>query len=84
MPYRRFLVANATGGIVWAFGTASCLRGRALRPRSICRNFSWIALVVAVLFGIATSLFLRRRAAAATRREADEDATTPTSPPTTR
>jgi len=78
MPYRRFLVANATGGIVWAFGNRlRDLPRPGVRPRKYLQDFSWIALVVAVLFGIATSLFLPPPGRRATRREADEDATTP-------
>ena len=63
VPYRKFLLANATGGILWSFGTAFTvyLAGRA--AERYLQDFSWVALVVAILFGLASTLYLRRRAA---------------------
>jgi uncharacterized protein YcfJ len=63
VPYRKFLVANAAGGILWSFGTAFAIYYAGRAAEKYLRGFSWIALVVAVLFGIGTTLYLRRRAA---------------------
>jgi membrane protein DedA with SNARE-associated domain len=71
VPYPKFLIANATGGIVWAGGTAAViyLAGRA--AERWLKNFSWIALAVAVLVGAGSTLYLRSRAM---RRQAEQDA----------
>ena len=71
VPYRRFLVANASGGIVWATGTALVVYYIGRAAEEYLRDFSWIALAVAIVFGIITTLLLRRRAA---RIEAKIDA----------
>jgi membrane protein DedA with SNARE-associated domain len=63
VPYRTFLVANACGGIVWSFLTAFAVYAVGRTAERYLQGFSWVALVVAVLFGIATTLLLRRRAA---------------------
>ncbi len=62
VPYRRFLVANAAGGIIWAFGTTFVIRFVGNAAERWLKGFSWIALVLALLAGAATTLYLRRRA----------------------
>ena len=61
MEWRRFLVANAAGGIVWAliFGLAAYYGGKAFERLSTPINISLgiVGLVTIVLF----TLFLRRR-----------------------
>jgi membrane protein DedA with SNARE-associated domain len=75
VPYRRFLAANASGGIVWAFGTTFAIYYAGRAAERWLKDFSWVALVVAVLAGIASTMVLRRRATRAdTAREADEAA----------
>lgn len=81
VPYRKFLIANATGGIVWAFGTTFAIYYAGRAAERWLKDFAWIALVVAVLAGLASTLVLRsraRRAEAAppaeTTRDADEAA----------
>jgi membrane protein DedA with SNARE-associated domain len=76
VPYRKFLVANAAGGIVWAFGTAFAIYYAGRAAEKYLRGFSWVALVVAVLFGIGTTLYLRRRAARAHQLLDDDDPST--------
>jgi membrane protein DedA with SNARE-associated domain len=76
VPYRKFLVANAAGGIAWSFGTAFAVYYAGRAAEKYLRGFSWIALVVAVLFGIATTLYLRRRAARAHQLLDDDDPST--------
>jgi membrane protein DedA with SNARE-associated domain len=79
VPYRKFLIANASGGIVWAFGTAFAIYGAGHAAERYLKGFSWLALVVAVIFGIGTTLYLRRRAARADALLDDGDpATNPT------
>ncbi len=65
VPYRKFLIANASGGIVWAFGTVYLLYFVGQAAKAWLHDFAWIALVVAVIAGLLTTLYLRRRAAAA-------------------
>jgi membrane protein DedA with SNARE-associated domain len=65
VPYRKFLVANAGGGITWAFGTTFVIYSLGRVAEKWLKDFSYIALVVAVVAGIVSTLYLRRRAAAA-------------------
>ncbi len=67
VPYPRFLAANAAGGIVWAGGTSLVIYKVGQAAEHWLSRFSWIALVVAVLFGVGSTLFLRSRA----RRRSD-------------
>ena len=77
VPYRRFLVANASRrnrlgvrhrlAVIYAAGRTA---------EHYLQNFSWVALAVAILTGIASTLFLRRRAARRRQLEAEEPATT--------
>ena len=62
VPYPRFLTANASGGIVWAGGTTVVIFYAGKAAERWLQGFSWVALVVAVAAGIATSLILRSRA----------------------
>lgn len=71
VPYPRFLVANASGGITWASGTAFAIWGLGRAADQWLSEFSWVALVVAVLIGVVTTLVLRRRASLAMRAAAE-------------
>jgi membrane protein DedA with SNARE-associated domain len=62
VPYRKFLLANAAGGIAWAAGTALAVYFIGKAAEKWLSKFSWIALIVAVLIGIATTLIIKRRA----------------------
>jgi membrane protein DedA with SNARE-associated domain len=73
VPYRKFLLANASGGICWAFGSAFVVYWVGRAAQRWLEEFSWIALVVAVLGGIATTLLLRRRAARARSHAVDDE-----------
>ncbi|MGE5827226.1 MAG: DedA family protein [Micromonosporaceae bacterium] len=73
VPYRKFLVANASGGICWAFGTAFVVYWAGRAAQRWLEDFSWIALAVAVLFGIATTLYLRHRASRARSHAVDDE-----------
>jgi membrane protein DedA with SNARE-associated domain len=62
VPYRKFLIANASGGIVWAFGTTFLLYYVGRAAERWLKDLSWAALVIAVLCGVASTIWLRRRA----------------------
>ena len=62
VPYRRFLVANAAGGLVWAFGTTYLLFYVGQAAEHWLKDISWAGLVLAVLAGVASTAWLRRRA----------------------
>ncbi len=61
MPYPRFLVANASGAVLWAGGTTAVVYYLGLAAERWLARFSWVALVVAVLVGVAGTLLLRER-----------------------
>jgi membrane protein DedA with SNARE-associated domain len=60
--YPKFLLANASGGIVWAGGTAAAVYAVGRAAEKWLADFSWVALALAVIAGGATTLFLRHRA----------------------
>ncbi|MFE9869253.1 DedA family protein [Micromonospora sp. NPDC005686] len=62
VPYRRFLVANAAGGLVWAFGTTYLLFYVGQAAEHWLKDISWAGLVLAVLAGVVSTAWLRRRA----------------------
>jgi membrane protein DedA with SNARE-associated domain len=65
VPYRKFLMANAAGGVVWAYGTTFAIYFAGQAAERWLKQFSWIALVVAVAAGLGTTMLLKRRAARA-------------------
>ncbi len=69
VPYPRFLAANASGGIIWAAGTAYLVWALGRAAERWLSDFSWIALVVAILIGIGTTMYLRHRAARSLRTQ---------------
>jgi membrane protein DedA with SNARE-associated domain len=74
MRYRHFLAANASGAVVWAGGTTAVVYYAGLAAERWLSRFSWIALVVAVVIGIAMTLVLRERTARAIAElEAEHD-----------
>jgi len=73
VPYGKFLLANATGGIVWASGTAFVIWGLGAAAERWLSGFSWVALLVAIVFGVVTTLVLKRRSHRAMHREYDEE-----------
>ena len=73
VPYRTFLMANAAGGIVWAGATTATIYFAGKTAEKYLKDFSWVALLVAIMFGLVTTLILRRRAAKATAQLADDD-----------
>ena len=72
MPYRRFLVANATGAVFWAGGTTAVVYYLGLAAERWMSRFSWVALVVAVVVGVAVTLVMRERTGRAIAALEDE------------
>ncbi|MFL6112331.1 MAG: DedA family protein [Catenulispora sp.] len=62
VPYPKFLLANASGGIIWASGTAFLIWGLGRAAERWLSGFSWVALLVAIVLGIVTTLIIRHRA----------------------
>ncbi|WP_203847867.1 DedA family protein [Dactylosporangium siamense] len=81
VPYGKFLVANALGGLTWAFGTVFVIYKVGETAEKYLKDFSWIALAVAVVAGLATTLWLRRKAAAEARALREEAEKTPATAP---
>jgi membrane protein DedA with SNARE-associated domain len=61
MPYWKFLIANALGGICWAGGTTALVYSVGKVAEAWLQRFSWLGLVAAVVFGLASMLVMRRR-----------------------
>jgi membrane protein DedA with SNARE-associated domain len=80
VPYRRFLFANASGGIVWAFGTSLVIYNAGRAAEHWLKDLSWAALLVAIAVGIGTTMYLRRRARRAEVLLTDDDPATEPSP----
>jgi len=80
VPYRKFLIANAAGGIVWASGTAFAIYLAGHAAEKYLKDFSWIALIAAIVIGLSTTVYLRRRAARAESLLNDADPTTNPTP----
>jgi membrane protein DedA with SNARE-associated domain len=68
MVYPRFLAANVAGGVLWAGGTTALVYYLGIAAERWLSSISWVALVVALLCGIAAALFLRHRLAEAVAR----------------
>ncbi len=73
MPYPRFLVANALGGIVWAGGTTAAVYLLGVVAERWLSRFSWIALAVAVVGGLMIGWLVKRRTASMVERYAAEE-----------
>ncbi|MET8338555.1 DedA family protein [Streptosporangium canum] len=74
MPYWRFLTANVLGGIAWAGGTTAVVYYLGRVAEKWLKGFSWAGLALAVLFGVATTLLVKRRAARMAAQETEEPA----------
>jgi membrane protein DedA with SNARE-associated domain len=61
MRYPRFLAANAAGAVCWAGGTTAVVYFLGLAAERWLARFSWVALVVAVIAGLALSKVLKER-----------------------
>ncbi|MDI3314071.1 MAG: DedA family protein [Mycobacterium sp.] len=61
MRYPRFLAANVSGAICWAGGTTALVYYAGVAAERWLERFSWIALIVAVIFGLGAAALLRER-----------------------
>jgi membrane protein DedA with SNARE-associated domain len=62
VPYRKFLLANASGGLAWAFGTVWAIYWIGEAAEQYLKRFQWAALVVVLLAGVLTTWWFKRRA----------------------
>ena len=65
MHYPRFLAANVSGAVCWAGGTTALVYFAGMAAERWMERFSWIGLVVAVVFGLTAAILLRERTARA-------------------
>jgi membrane protein DedA with SNARE-associated domain len=62
-------MANAAGGICWAGGLTAAVYYLGEVADKWFSRFSWLALVVAVLFGLGMGLVIKRRTSKAAERD---------------
>lgn len=65
MPYSHFLLANALGAMCWAGGTAYGIYFLGQVAEKWMKNFSYVGLIVAIVFGVLASTVMKRRMNAA-------------------
>jgi membrane protein DedA with SNARE-associated domain len=61
MPYRKFLVANVLGGIVWAGGTTAAVYSLGVIAETWLSRFSYFGLILAVVAGLSIGWLVKRR-----------------------
>lgn len=61
MHYRRFLAANVLGAVCWAGGTTLLIYLLGKVADRWLKDFSWVALLVALVVGVAAAVLLRHR-----------------------
>jgi membrane protein DedA with SNARE-associated domain len=61
MPYGRFLVANACGGIAWAAGMTYLIWFLGVAAGPWLSRLSWFGLAAAAVVGVMISLLIRRK-----------------------
>jgi membrane protein DedA with SNARE-associated domain len=81
MPYGRFLLANASGGIVWASGLTYIIWFLGQAAEKWLSRVSWIGLVVALLVGVAVTLLIRRRTTKLVEQHETATHSSPDAPP---
>ncbi|MFD3517942.1 DedA family protein [Streptomyces sp. NPDC058657] len=81
MPYWKFLIANVLGGILWAGGTTAVIYSVGVVAEAWLKRFSWLGLVVAVVFGLTSMLVLKNRAKKAGAKPETGNAATPAPAP---
>jgi len=72
VPYRKFLIANASGGLVWAFGTVWAIYWIGEAAEQYLKRFQWAALAVVLLAGVITTWWFKHRAKKALRVQEQE------------
>jgi len=61
MQYRKFLVANVLGGIVWACGTTAAIYTLGIVAEVWLKRFSWLGLLVAIGGGVTIGYVVKRK-----------------------
>lgn len=69
MPYPRFLAANVAGAICWAGGLTAAIFYLGEVADTWFSRFSWAALALAIVFGLAVGLIIKRRTSRIAERE---------------
>ncbi|MFC7342365.1 DedA family protein [Saccharopolyspora griseoalba] len=77
MPYRKFLLANATGGIAWAGSVTALAYAFGLVAGQWFHRFSWVALLFAIAFAWLAARVIQKRVE---RADAEDHATGETAP----
>jgi membrane protein DedA with SNARE-associated domain len=77
MPYYKFLVANVSGGIVWAGGTTAAVYFLGVVAETWLKRFSWIGLVVALAAGLTIGWLVKRKTTRLAERYEREQAAEP-------
>src|ERR1700744_1516624 len=77
MRYARFLVANVSGALCWAGGTAALVYYAGVAAERWLPRFSWIALVFALVCGLIAAVLLRERTSRAIAELAAEESREP-------
>ncbi|MGZ3146692.1 DedA family protein [Lentzea chajnantorensis] len=72
MPYGKFLVANALGGVVWAGGTTAAVYYLGVVAEKWLKGFSYAGLAIAVVAGVVGTVVIKRRLARAAEEPAKE------------
>lgn len=72
LPYRKFLPANAAGGLAWALGVTYSIYYIGTAAESYLKGVAWIGLLLFVIVAVGSSMFLRRRMEQAVSRFAEE------------
>ncbi|MEU5434477.1 DedA family protein [Streptomyces sp. NPDC020719] len=62
MPYWKFFIANLLGGICWAGGTTAAIYYIGTVAESYLKNFSYVGLGLAAVFGVVSMLVVKNRA----------------------
>lgn len=63
MNYGKFLIANATGGVVWAGGTTAAVYYLGVVAEKWLKGFSYAGLAIAVVAGVCGTIVIKRRLA---------------------
>jgi membrane protein DedA with SNARE-associated domain len=64
MPYRRFFLANAAGGLCWALGVAAAVHYVGVAAETVLSRFSYLALLAGAAAGLGAALVLRKKMSA--------------------
>jgi membrane protein DedA with SNARE-associated domain len=70
VPYRKFFPANLAGAICWGTGTTFVVYYVGIAAERWLQEFSWIALALVLVGGLAVGFVMRRRAARLVRDDA--------------